>query len=168
MTDIFLPETWSLYFHDPDDTNWTLESYQPLGNVSTVAEWKGADLAAGDMWQKGMFYLMREYIKPQWEDPNNMGGGCLSFKVNKPEACGFWFKLCALAIGETLTKDPALTEKVSGISISPKRHYTIMRLWVAKCEMLQSIDQFNLVVPDYTQVIYKSHHENEDYCTKKK
>ena len=165
--DIFLPETWSLYFHDPDDANWALDSYQCMGNISTVAEWKGADLAAADLWQKGMFYLMREYIKPQWEDQNNMGGGCLSFKVNKPEAGAFWFKLCAMAIGETLTKDPNVTEKVCGVSISPKRHYTIMRLWVAKSD-LQSIDKFNLVVPEYTQVIYKSHHENDDYCTKKK
>lgn len=161
----FLNDSWSLHFHDPDDVDWTDKSYKLLGNISNVADWQMADSSFTDMWQKGMFYLMREHIKPLWEDDHNKDGGCLSFKVNKPDAGKFWFKLCALMLGETLVSNVAFAEKICGVSISPKRNYCILRIWVAKSEpgTVQSIDKFNLVVPDYTQVIYKNHKDNNDY-----
>ena len=159
MTDRFLSDCWSLHFHDPDDNDWTDKSYKLVGNVSSVRDWQASDAAFTDMWQKGMFFLMREHIKPLWEDENNKNGGCLSFKVNKPDAGAFWYKLGALACGETLT---ASAEKICGVSISPKRNYCILRIWVSSPE-LNNIEQFNLAVPEYTQVIYKNHRDNSDY-----
>jgi len=40
--DTFLNDTWTLYFHDPDNDLWEIESYVPLATVSTVQE--AADL----------------------------------------------------------------------------------------------------------------------------
>lgn len=161
----FLNDCWALHFHDPDDTDWTDKSYKLIGNVSSVQDWQMANNSFSDLWQRGMFFVMREHIKPLWEDEHNKDGGCLSFKVNKPDAGFFWFKLTALALGETLTKDPENSEKICGVSISPKRNYCILRIWTSTPE-INSMDQFNLTVPEYTQVIYKSHKDNNDYVKK--
>lgn len=165
MTDRFLGDCWSLHFHDPDDNDWTDKSYKLLGTVSTVQDWQMAETAFHDMWQKGMFFLMREHIKPLWEDEHNKQGGCFSFKVNKPDAGVFWYRLCALSLGETLFKDQ--TDRLCGVSISPKRNYCILRIWVS-CQFLTSDfgKIFNLTVPEYTQVIFKSHKDNNDFSKK--
>jgi len=163
----FLNDCWNVYFHDPDDNDWSEKSYMLLGTLSSVEDWQSADVSFTDLWQKGMFFLMREHIKPLWEDDNNKHGGCLSFKVNKPDAGQFWYKLSALALGETLLKDSTLADKICGVSISPKRNYCILRIWVADPKVC-SIDQFNIQSPEYTQVIYKSHRDNNDYVNVQK
>jgi hypothetical protein len=82
---IFLDDRWALYFHDPDDPLWTLNSYKQIGIISTVDDFIEANKAFADLWSKGMFFLMREHIQPLWEDPYNKNGGCFSYKVNKPD-----------------------------------------------------------------------------------
>ena len=162
MTQRFLNDCWGVYFHDPDDNDWSEKSYILLGTLSSVEDWQAADVSFKDLWQKGMFFLMREHIKPLWEDDHNKNGGCLSFKVNKPDAGPFWYKLGALALGDSLLKDEAHAGKICGVSISPKRNYCILRMWVSD-PGISSIDQFNIQSPEYTQVIYKSHRDNSDY-----
>ena len=39
------------------------------------------DIFKQDHYQNGMFFCMKEGIFPNWEDPDNRSGGCLSFKV---------------------------------------------------------------------------------------
>lgn len=165
MSDRFLNDCWSLHFHDPDDSDWSETSYKLLSTVSTVQDWQMSDTAFKDLWQKGMFFLMREHIKPLWEDPHNKDGGCLSFKVNKPDAGGFWYKLGALALGDSLTKNLEQFDRICGVSISPKRNYCILRVWVSTSE-ISHVNMLNLAVPEYTQVIYKSHKDNSDYVDK--
>lgn len=162
MSDKFLSDCWSLHFHDPDDADWTFPSYKLVTTVSTVQDLQMTDAAFTQLWQNGMFFLMREHIKPLWEDEQNKYGGCLSFKVNKTDVNDFWFKLCALTVGETLVKDKSKSQKLCGISISPKRNYCIMRIWVSSNE-LNTMNCFNIVVPEYTQVIYKNHKDNNDF-----
>lgn len=105
---------------------------------------------------------MREHIQPLWEDPANKDGGCFSFKVNKPEAAQYWFKLGSRVLSDTLVKDFSKFDRVSGISISPKRNYCILRIWVSTNEY-NKIEYYNLDLPSYTQVMYKSHIDNNDF-----
>lgn len=163
--DIFLSECWTLYFHDPDDNQWTPESYKIVGNFSTLQDWCYTDISFTNLWQKGMFFIMREHIQPLWEDPLNKNGGCFSFKVNKPDAGHFWFKLGSLLLGSTLGKTQEIDSKICGISMSPKRNYCILRVWVQTNEY-NNINLYNLEVPSYSQVMYKSHNENSDFDNK--
>ena len=163
--EIFLSECWTLYFHDPDDNEWTPNSYKVVNNFSTVQDWCYTDLSFTTLWQKGMFFVMREHIQPLWEDPLNKNGGCFSFKVNKPEAANFWFKLGALLLGGTLGKTPDIDLQISGISISPKRNYCILRIWI-QLHNYNNINLYNLEIPSYSQVMYKSHTDNNDFDNK--
>jgi hypothetical protein len=156
----FLHECWTLYFHDPDCSEWHEKSYHALQTVSAVEDWVGIDTAFKDLWPNGMFFLMREHILPMWEDPHNEKGGCISFKVNKPEAPEYWFQLGARTLGEVLSKNPDASAHVCGISISPKRNFCILRVWLSQA---CAPDAFHLECPHYSQVLYKPHTEQKDY-----
>ena len=47
-------------------------------------------------------HLFHKGVKPVWEDPRNMKGGCWTFRVPKEKAKDFWKELCLMAIGEKL------------------------------------------------------------------
>lgn len=156
-----LNSVWSLYFHDPNNSKWDMDSYILLDKVSTVHEWVKIFRAFADAWSKGMFFLMREDIKPLWEDDYNKNGGCISFKLFKNEVKDCWFELSGKTIGETLIS-PENYKKISGISISPKRTYCIVRIWLYD-DTLKESALFNIQIPTYRKMIYKSHSENKDY-----
>lgn len=166
MTDheIFLHDCWTLYFHDPDNNEWNEKSYKVINTVSTVQDWVNIDKSFSELWQDGMFFLMREHILPLWEDKHNASGGCLSFKVNKPEAKEYWFQLASKVLGEVLAKSPDKSDTICGVSISPKRHFCILRIWLSSPDT--QADELHLEAPHYSQVIYKSHMEQKSYETK--
>lgn len=76
-----------------------------------------------------MFFIMKQGIKPMWEDPRNAKGGCISWKIEKPDVPRAWENVSALFI----TKDLGDFNKFNptGISISPKKNNNIIKLWVA-------------------------------------
>ena len=160
--DTFLDETWALHFHDPDNNEWTKDSYKMLTVISTPEDWAKTDQAFRELWQKGMFFVMREYIAPLWEDPANTNGGCFSFKVNKPQVTDYWYDIVARMLGNTLGKSDDISDKICGLSISPKRNYCIIRLWIGANDY-NDISHYNIEVPDYTQVMYKEHMANCDF-----
>jgi len=162
---VFLDDCWTLYFHDPDDPLWTVNSYKQIGNISTVDEFIHANNTFTDMWSKGMFFLMREHIQPLWEDPYNKNGGCFSYKVNKPDVPAVWFRLASLALGNNLGKsaEKDLQDSICGVSISPKRSYCIMRIWIGNVAYNKP-SLFNIDAPDYTHVLFKNHEENNDFA----
>jgi hypothetical protein len=165
MDEQFLDDCWTLYFHDPDDSEWTKNSYKVIGSVSTVHDWAEIDVSFHEMWTKGMFFLMREHIQPLWEDPYNRDGGCFSFKVNKPEASSYLFKLCSQMLGNSLAKSSEAQAHTSicGISMSPKRNYCIIRIWIGD-KTYNKVSLYNIDLPNYTQILFKNHEENIDFA----
>eukprot|EP00798_Chlamydomonas_sp_ICE-L_P024992 gene24994-10652_t len=71
---LFLNDIWTVYFHNPQDHDWTYDSYVRLGNISTAEEVLAyIDIMREDV-QNGMFFVMREHVFPCWDDPLNIGG----------------------------------------------------------------------------------------------
>lgn len=95
---------------------------------------------------------------PRWEDENNKNGGCFSFKINKTEMLDKLFEITSLILGETLGKTDEISMNINGISISPKKNYHIIRIWIKSNSNL-SKDNYNLIVPNYSTLMYKSHIE---------
>ena len=74
-----------------------------------------------------MFFCMKKNIFPNWEDPLNRQGGCLSFKVPAKDIMKEWNQILLYCINNNI-----LTEKnneVNGISISPKKEFNIIKIW---------------------------------------
>ncbi len=155
---------WSLYFHDPYDANWSSTSYHTIGSISTIQDFIEIHQSYSDLWAKGMFFLMREHIQPIWEDDHNVQGGCFSFKVMKPEVPQAWFDLCARCVGETIAQKPAIDwSQVCGVSISPKRNYCILRVWVSeKSWATENASLLQIIVPSYSAVQFKAHNDPRD------
>lgn len=157
----FLNDVWNVYFHDPFDVDWTVKSYIRLSNISSVEEfWANMNHMKQNVY-KGIFFIMREYVFPCWDDPNNITGGCLSIKILKDHLPEFWEDLCIKLLGETLLKEEMREHwnLVNGISTSPKKHFCIIKIWL-KNDTLANKDYFNIIQKYYGEILYKSNMEN--------
>ena len=142
-----LNNNWILWAHLPHDTNWSLDSYKEISKISSVEEcieiYKNIP---NDIIEKCMLFIMKEGIKPLWEDIQNVKGGCFSYKVLENEVVNTWKKLTYLTLGETLTKDHNLSNNINGISISPKKNFSIVKVWL-KTDEYKSPEIINNIEP---------------------
>jgi hypothetical protein len=158
-----LEHSWKFYFHDPNNSNWDFNSYVLVETIETVNDWIHVFKAFRESWIKGMFFLMKEDIKPIWEDEYNKNGGCMSYKLSKNDVVDSWFELTGKMISDSLLKNNSSSHKISGVSISPKRNYCIIRIWLSDNE-LNDPSLYDILIPSYTKIIYKSHTDNKDYA----
>ena len=153
----YLNDVWSLYFHGSDDPDWTLSSYVRLTDVSTVEDCCRAHKGISEYIPENMFFMMREGVYPCWDDPKNMYGGCISLKVSKADACLAWETICARVLGETmLATDMNGWESVNGISISPKKYFSIIKVWLKDGDHNKPSD-FSIPGWYHGDVLYRSH-----------
>ena len=161
MTDVHLNDIWTLHFHDPNNEDWNLTSYFRLSDVSTVVDFGKVHTCVKDKLKSGMFFLMREHIFPCWDDENNVHGGCLSIKVPKDNVVQYWEELCFRVLGETLMTPDGREQwdVVNGISISPKRYFCIIKLWLRTGDFNDK-KYFRLPENHYGEIIYKDNMDN--------
>ena len=158
---LWLQDMWSFYFHDPEDPSWTLESYRRLGDVASVEElWEMVE-ATGKHAHAGMFFAMREHVFPCWDDANNIDGGCVSIKVPADAARATWETLVKRALGETLVVERPMWASLNGISVSPKRGFCILKIWMADTACTGSIREYFRLPPEYRgEVVFRLNREN--------
>lgn len=150
----YLHDIWTAYFHDPSLPDWTTRSYVRLCDVSSVEDFASLRQALLDKVPNGMFFLMREHVFPCWDDKHNIDGGCLSVKLPKAMAEGFWNDLCARVLGEVLwiQQSAGGDSPVNGVSISPKTYYSIIKVWLSRqCDP----SQFDLPPGYKGELLYK-------------
>ena len=61
-----LNDTWTLWYHLPNDTNWNIDSYSIIDNVSYVEDAIALNNEISNLLSKCMFFVMRKDIKPFW------------------------------------------------------------------------------------------------------
>ena len=163
-----LHSDWIIWYHSYLDKNWDMNSYKSILQIRTIEDL----LVLINSWDKclplvteGMFFIMRKLddkttINPRWEDKHNINGGYWSFKVPNNEAQDIWYNLSKLLIGETILEDA--TMDINGISISPKKHFCIVKIWNKNRENYETtllskhIDSFL----NTGQSKYSSHNKN--------
>ena len=70
-TDCKLYDKWTLWAHLPHDTNWTFESYIRILSFSSVhAIIMLLETMPDEMITNCMLFIMRDGIKPMWENTN--------------------------------------------------------------------------------------------------
>ena len=126
-----LNTSWVLWYHSLKDTTWTKSSYKQLFEINTLTDYKLLEVAIQlNHLQNGMFFLMRDGIFPNWEDPDNTQGCCISFKIPgktiKKEFC----KILLHCITEDILIEPDNHEELNGFSIAPKKEFNIVKLWL--------------------------------------
>ena len=152
----FLNDSWVMFFHDPYDIEWDSKSYKMIGQMSTVEDFIYYFKSFNNLFKKGMFFIMRLDIMPQYEDELNINGGCFSFKIYPEDLELRFFNLCANVLGETICKEDDYINNINGISISPKKFYYIARIWI-KDNKYAKKDLYNFDIPKYSSLMYKNH-----------
>lgn len=154
----YLNDSWCLYFHDPYDMEWDNTSYKLISTISTIEEYVKYFIAFKPLFSKGMFFLMRTDIMPRWEDEANTNGGCFSFKIMNNDIDNKWFAICSNILGENIGIDDNVCNNINGVSISPKKFFFIIRIWI-KDKKYAKKEYYNLDIPRYATLMYKNHVE---------
>lgn len=130
-----LSETWCLWAHLPHDTDWSLKSYKNIYTLTSIEETIAVMESLPETLVKNcMLFLMRDGIRPTWEDPRNRDGGCFSYKVSNKHVYNVWKELSYVLVGNTISANNDFVANVSGITISPKKNFCIIKIWMATCE----------------------------------
>lgn len=176
-----LDDTWTLYFHEPSNNDWTMPSYVRLEQISSVESFWQVHEGIKKYLSHGMFFLMREHVFPCWDDAHNIRGGCISIKVLKEELESFWELAVVRMLGDRLVvsgqgpkspnerPSPNTAEDdeeghdvwamVNGISTSPKRYFCICKLWL--CEGAPTEKRFYRLPGNFHgEPLYRSNIEN--------
>ena len=125
---------WTLWAHLPHNIDWTVKSYINVGTVSTVEEAVAIiETLPNVLVENCMLFLMRDGIKPMWEDSKNRNGGCFSYKISNKAVAKVWKELSYVIVGDTISKQQGFANCVTGITISPKKSFCIVKIWMADC-----------------------------------
>ena len=140
-----LIDKWNLYYHLPHDKSWELVSYHIImNNIDTAEKIILLNEEISETIIKNcMLFAMRTGITPMWEDPRNRNGGCFSFKVINKQVYGVWKTLFYSMCGETLCVKPEHNKLINGITISPKKNFCIIKIWLMNC----SVQDPNIIIP---------------------
>lgn len=129
-----LEHKWNLWAHLPQDPDWTLASYKNIYQFKTIEETIGiTEMLPHDLVKNCMLFIMKDGITPMWEDSKNRNGGCFSYKVSNKNVFETWRDLTYILIGESLSSNAMFVNSISGITISPKKNFCIVKIWMTNC-----------------------------------
>jgi len=136
-------DKWVLWAHLPHDTNWSLTSYKKIMEIGTVQEMVALyKILPEKMVKNCMLFIMRKGIIPTWEDKKNRSGGCFSYKIPNKNVYKVWKLASYSLVGEILGKCEEIAPHINGITISPKKSFCIIKIWLENCKY-QNTDEIN-------------------------
>ncbi len=130
-----LSDKWTFWAHLPDDIDWSVNSYKKIYDIKTCEETIAILETIPEIMVKNcMLFLMRDGIKPIWEDPQNRNGGCFSYKIQNKIVYEVWKDLCYVLVGNNISNRNDVVSNIRGITISPKKNFCIIKIWFKTCE----------------------------------
>jgi hypothetical protein len=151
-----LKTKWVLWGHLQHDTNWNMDSYTQICTTTYVEDLvELLDKLPEKMLTNYMLFMMREGINPVWEDEQNKQGGCFSYKVDNKYVKDIWSELCCYILGNTISTEP-VNNTITGISISPKKSFCIIKIWMSSCKF-QDASIMNVKQLKLNNCLFKKH-----------
>ena len=134
--------SWTLYFHSPEETKWTLNTFISLGSMKKWEDfWITIDALTTESLSDGMFFMMRDPSPPLWESHHHIRGGCYSFRCQKKDAAETYLNYIIASMLGSLTGHNE--NRINGISISPKRGFNIVKVWNIDAQKFNSPSNLN-------------------------
>ena len=126
---------WNLWYHHTKDL-WTIDGYKSIYNIKNAKDfwsfYNNWDQIGGLLSKQ--FFLMKENIKPIWEDESNKNGGCWSFKVNDSFVFELWEELSILLVTNELLINN-YKDEIVGLSICLKKNnFCVVKIWNNNCK----------------------------------
>lgn len=129
-----LCDKWVLWAHLPHNTDWSVNSYIKVFEFTSVEDTIALIEALPAICVENcMLFIMRDGIKPIWEDPRNRNGGSFSYKVVNKQVFDVWRDLTYCVVGNSISNNDEFVKSVSGITISPKKNFCIVKIWMTNC-----------------------------------
>lgn len=157
-----LSSNWMLWFHLPQDSDWTINSYRLLWEFKTMEDTIAiSETTPSELVLNGMLFIMRDGTLPMWEHKNNCKGGCFSYRVSNKNAYNVWKKLTYLLVGNTLSSNKNIVDNINGITISPKKNFCVIKIWM-HTGRYQNPEDLNLCIDGIISkgAVYKPHVPN--------
>lgn len=134
---------WDFYVHYSDNKNWDLDSYIHVGCINTLSQAiLFEEQLSSKMIQNCMSFIMKKGINPTWEDPENINGGCFSYKINNKVLYKVFKIVYFSLITNNLSSNKELCNNINGITISPKntqtpkKNFSILKIWMKTCDFI--------------------------------
>lgn len=128
-----LRSTWKLWHHSLHDDRWDMSSYIQIHRLETLQdalEMLHVLRESSEHW--GHLFLMRDGIRPIYEDPQHSAGGCWSFKIHqRRRLVDAWCFFVQGMLGDLLIDSSASDEAlqlITGISLNPRNG--VLKVWV--------------------------------------
>lgn len=126
-----LKNRWVLWGRLSNNTIWTISSYVKIATFTSLEQTMAImDTLTETMIKSLMLFVMKEGIEPMWEDPANVGNGAFSNKINSKGSHEIFRKYTYALVGEELSTNPAVLDSIAGITISPKKNFWIIKIWM--------------------------------------
>jgi hypothetical protein len=152
------PLKWTLYHHDPDNEDWSEESYKKIGTPANFEEMFAMMKEIGSArFLEGMYFWMKDPYPPMWENKMNKRGGSYSIKIHQDHALECFERYMTAAIMNLIALDAENT--IVGVSISPKKGFNIIKLWNLHSLTYKAETDVRVLVSQITHVdiIYRPH-----------
>ena len=135
---------WKLWFHKMDVNEWNIESYHELCKISSLEDAiKLFENISNLIVTNSMIFLMKNNITPLWENEENINGGSFSYKITNEIIINIYKKLIYFIISENLDNvHDIVIQNINGISISPKKNFCILKIWVADLKEINKSEKF--------------------------
>ena len=141
-----LENNWMMWIHYIYDNDWSINSYKQIYSFDTLEDLiRLNNFLNNNILSNLMIFFMKDNIKPIWEDNNNKYGGSFSYKISNNLLENVWKKLVYSILCNTLTDDETILKNINGISISPKKNYCIIKLWLANIENFKNTNIYDFI-----------------------
>jgi hypothetical protein len=139
-----LNRKWILWSHLPQNPDWTLKSYSQICSLNTLEDVVAVlNIIPDTLLTSCMLFVMREGITPMWEDVKNRDGGCFKYRIINKHVPQTLKHMIYTLVGETLSSNKLFLQNVTGITISPKKKFCILKVWTSNCDF-QNSDIINI------------------------
>lgn len=126
---LFLNSTWKLYIHNLTEKDWSLDSYKYVCSFKTIEDFWNFFNNYTDF-RNFNFYIMRENIKPVYEDEENKNGYSYSYIIPGRKVTETFVDILVKMVSENLLDEKNAYE-ICGVSLTPKpKGISILKVWL--------------------------------------
>eukprot|EP01103_Thecamoeba_quadrilineata_P016382 TRINITY_DN5462_c0_g1_i1.p1 TRINITY_DN5462_c0_g1~~TRINITY_DN5462_c0_g1_i1.p1 ORF type:complete len:244 (+),score=24.81 TRINITY_DN5462_c0_g1_i1:15-746(+) len=173
------------------ECSWTFWYDKYIGPGKTPKEYNDALISVGtfnsvqDFWnyhnhipitlvkETSSFHMMKSGVRPLWEDPANVEGGNLSFRIKKENLLYVWLHLALNVIGEQFSQKIEPKDEICGLTMSMRRTEVVISIW-HKNAVLFVMDQFREMIQKAIPKVpivnenYRIHQANNNFSPRRK
>ena len=164
---------WHNYYIGPgctvEEYNAQLHNLCTIGTVQEFWSWYNHLPAVNELRPRSSYHLMKEGIRPLWEDEANENGGNWTIKVSNKDTSYVWLELLLAVIGEQFST--TTNDEICGVTVSIRADgNNCVEIWNKNVQGdTESLLQQTCMMIPMAQVqgtpSYKVHKEEGDFKT---